>query len=321
MADVSINMLPVSDGLTDDGLLVVYQNQKARSIRGELIKDFAKEGVEAYVTAARNAAEQAAQAAKAAQEAADSVQDVTDQAQAAAQAALAAQQAQKAAETARQAAEQAAALAAQQAVENAENRLDGYVTDAQNAAGAAQSAAGNAASAVVTSLQGYLSAAEQARDDAQSAAQTAAEAAAGQVNEQLAQFVLDAQQAKAAAEKARDEAQAIAGGDFLERPTYDPEGRRTDIFRYVDNTVSETLGYIEGELVEVNGGSSESGEGTQPDGGSSGVSYKIGHGLKVQNNTLMVDSVSDFGGDNSLPATAALVQTTVGNIEILLSTI
>ena len=59
-------------------------------------------------------------------------------------------------------------------------------------------------------------------------------------------------------------------------------------------------------------------------GGSSseiGVSYEIGHGLKVEENTLMVDAVSDFEGDNTLPATAALVQSTVGNIEILLATI
>lgn len=64
MADVSINMLPVSDGLTDDGLLVVYQNQQAQSIRGELIKDFAKEGVEVYVESARDAAKAAEQGAQ-----------------------------------------------------------------------------------------------------------------------------------------------------------------------------------------------------------------------------------------------------------------
>lgn len=49
--------------------------------------------------------------------------------------------------------------------------------------------------------------------------------------------------------------------------------------------------------------------------------YDVGHGLKVVNNKLTVDSVSDFKGDNTLPASAALVQTTVGNIEQLLSTI
>ena len=49
MADKTINQLPVSDGLTDNGLLVVYQNDQAQSIEGRLIKQFAKEGVEEFV--------------------------------------------------------------------------------------------------------------------------------------------------------------------------------------------------------------------------------------------------------------------------------
>lgn len=57
--------------------------------------------------------------------------------------------------------------------------------------------------------------------------------------------------------------------------------------------------------------------------GGSGSSYKIGHGLKLDTptNTLSVNAVSDFEGDNTLPITAAAVQETVGNIEILLGTI
>lgn len=60
-----------------------------------------------------------------------------------------------------------------------------------------------------------------------------------------------------------------------------------------------------------------------PSGGGSGSSYKIGHGLKLDTptNTLSVNAVSDFEGDNTLPITAAAVQETVGNIEILLGTI
>ena len=60
-----------------------------------------------------------------------------------------------------------------------------------------------------------------------------------------------------------------------------------------------------------------------PTGGGSGLSYKIGHGLKLDTptNTLSVNAVSDFEGDNTLPITAAAVQETVGNIEILLGTI
>ena len=60
-----------------------------------------------------------------------------------------------------------------------------------------------------------------------------------------------------------------------------------------------------------------------PAGGSggSGFAYEIGHGLKVTDNTLAVETVDNFEGDNTLPITAAAVQATVGNIEELLKTI
>lgn len=57
-------------------------------------------------------------------------------------------------------------------------------------------------------------------------------------------------------------------------------------------------------------------------GGSGGsAAYRFGHGLKQSGLDVSVDTVSDFSGDNTLPMTAAGVQTTVGNIESLLATI
>ncbi len=56
-------------------------------------------------------------------------------------------------------------------------------------------------------------------------------------------------------------------------------------------------------------------------GGNGGMAYQIGHGLKLEGNTLSVNAVNDFEGDNTLPITAAAVESTVGNIEILLGTI
>lgn len=56
-------------------------------------------------------------------------------------------------------------------------------------------------------------------------------------------------------------------------------------------------------------------------GGGSGIVYRFGHGLKQSGLDVSVDAVSDFSGDNTLPMTAAGVQTTVGNIEALLATI
>ena len=58
-----------------------------------------------------------------------------------------------------------------------------------------------------------------------------------------------------------------------------------------------------------------------PEGGGGGTNFKIGVGLKLENDELSVDSASDFNGDNTRPAEAALVQTLVGNVEILLKTI
>lgn len=56
-------------------------------------------------------------------------------------------------------------------------------------------------------------------------------------------------------------------------------------------------------------------------GGGESVVYRFGHGLKQDGLDVSVDAVSDFSGDNTLPMTAAGVQTTVGNIEALLDTI
>lgn len=56
-------------------------------------------------------------------------------------------------------------------------------------------------------------------------------------------------------------------------------------------------------------------------GGGGGAAWGVGHGLKVVDGDLTVNSVNDFSGDNTLPMTAAGVQATVGNIEALLGTI
>lgn len=64
MADKRINELPVSSGLTDDSLLVVYQNNKTQSVKGELIKRFAQESVKDYAESAKADADRAEAAAE-----------------------------------------------------------------------------------------------------------------------------------------------------------------------------------------------------------------------------------------------------------------
>lgn len=60
MADKSIGELPVSQGLTDDALLPVYQNGQTQSIEGGLIKKFARDSVQQYTDAAAKSAQDAA---------------------------------------------------------------------------------------------------------------------------------------------------------------------------------------------------------------------------------------------------------------------
>ena len=46
-----------------------------------------------------------------------------------------------------------------------------------------------------------------------------------------------AKTAQERAEQAAQQAENIAGGDFLERPVYDTQGKKRDIFNYVDDAV------------------------------------------------------------------------------------
>lgn len=54
---------------------------------------------------------------------------------------------------------------------------------------------------------------------------------------------------------------------------------------------------------------------------SEGISFEIGNGLKLEDNSLSVDCATDYLGDNTRPIETAFVQRQVGNIEILLETI
>ena len=88
----------------------------------------------------------------------------------------------------------------------------------------------------------------------------------------------DAQQAKKDAELARDQAQAIAGVDFLERPVYDPQNRKQDIFAYVDG--KDFIGRSgEGENAEIfnNPDNVASGNGSHSEGNYTKAKGKYSH--------------------------------------------
>jgi hypothetical protein len=56
-------------------------------------------------------------------------------------------------------------------------------------------------------------------------------------------------------------------------------------------------------------------------GGSGGAFADIDNTLRIQDGVLGVNTADKVEGDNTLPITSAAVHTTVGNIEVLLSTI
>lgn len=103
-------------------------------------------------------------------------------------------------------------------------------------------------------------------------------------------------EAAARAEAAADKAEQLVGGINL--PDLTPEDAGKVVLVNPEGT-GYTLGTLSG----------------------SGGGYEIGHGLKLANNVLSVDTAAAVEQDNTLPITAAAVYTTVGNIEILLQTI
>lgn len=106
-----------------------------------------------------------------------------------------------------------------------------------------------------------------------------------------------------------------AGGEPSKPPTPDiwqqELDRKADAMYYDGMNLSLMSGEKVLSTVQIAGGG----------GGDGGTFYQFGHGLKLTGNTVSVDTVDDFKGDNTLPMTAAGVQATVGNIEAILGTI
>lgn len=230
MADKNIGALPAAAALDDDSLLIAEQQGEAVHFSGALLKNYAKEGVADLVAEAQSAATRA-------EEAAASVEDVAADAQAAKNAAAEAAASQVAA--ARSAQNAATSQnAASSSASTAKTQADRATSAAQNAAtNAAQQAANQTSSALRAEVQSLVNNAERAASTAQSAAENAAEDAVAAVGSDMAGYVSAAQAAQAAAEKARDEAQTAVGGNFMDKNVYDPQGKSTDVFKYVDDAV------------------------------------------------------------------------------------
>lgn len=230
MADKTIGELPVASSLNDDSLLVVEQQNEARSIQGRLIRSFAENAADTFVQRAVTAAESAEQSAKEAAESLASIGTAVEDAQGYAQeAGASAEQAEqaltaatkakndaetaattattKAAEAAQSAqeAKDAASTAAQDAVDAADTLLQGYV----DAAAASKDAAAKSETAAADS-QEKAAASETAAKASAQAAETAASTAAADTTELLQSYVDEANSAKDAAKDSETFAQTSA---------------------------------------------------------------------------------------------------------------
>ncbi|MBP3342308.1 MAG: hypothetical protein J6K99_07260 [Peptococcaceae bacterium] len=117
---------------------------------------------------------------------------------------------------------------------------EGAAADSAAAAKVSEQNALNSANAAEASNQAAKTCQEQACLCASKAklsetnAATSESNALNSVNDAAEQAKAAEESAKAAAESAK-KAETLAGGDFLDRPTYDPQGKKQDIFKYVDD--------------------------------------------------------------------------------------
>lgn len=219
MADKTIGSLPHAPDLYDDSLLVAEQQSEAVSITGRQIKNFARVGVSQYVEDAKKAAQTAQDAA------AKTGADVKD-----AQAARdAAQTAQSAAETARKGAE-----TARKAIEDLKVSADTLPT-------------GQPASVKKTVSEGHvkltfgLPAGKKGdRGDPGSSIQdiqrTAGNGAAGTVDT----YTVTLTDGSTHTFSVYNGADGQGAGDMTAQ-IYDPQGKRQDIFAYMDSLKPEAI--------------------------------------------------------------------------------
>lgn len=274
MANVpkAITDLPVASAMGDDDLLVVSQNATTSSIKGELIKGYARDAVAPQVTAAQAAATQATQSATQAEAAR----------QGAAAAQTAAENAQDAAETARDQSVAAAGTVGD-SVEQAQTAA-GQASSAKDAAVAAQSAAEIAKTAAETASGQAQTAATQASGSA-----TAAQTAATQAGD-----------AKTDAETARNEAETSASS--AANSASDAESAATEAEQaktYIENMDMEGETLPAGSSVTVTKTTSPEGnllfvigvpQGIQGDKGDTGETGATGpQGVSITNATVNED--------------------------------
>lgn len=238
MADVSINELPVATEMSDDALSVVFQNYETKSIKGSLIKEYAKESVKNYATLA---AQEATAEANAAKTAAQTAQSKAETAKAGADSA------KSAAQTAQQAAERAVSeansavktalghsnTAAQSALEaeDAKEAIENMTVTAKTLAAGSNATVNKTVSGGVVKLE--LGIPKGVQGDNGEDAPTITDIG---INSAYHLIITMSDGTSYDAGYCRG-ASGAGTGDMMSS-TYDPQGKNRDIFKYVDDQMA-----------------------------------------------------------------------------------
>lgn len=225
MADKNIGSLPQAEQVNDDALLVMEQQGQAMKMTGAQIKQFARQGVDVYVTSAQDAAKDAAASAKTAQDAAKgvgtAVQDTKDNA--------------------------AAAQAAQSGAESARDAIVNMVVEAISLATGKPASVSKTTENGVYKLTFGLPAGPPGDPGVpgpsiRSIERTGGTGAAGTVDTYTVTLT---DGTVGGTFHVYNGANGTGAGDMVEA-TYDPQGRKTDVFKYIDDKVDALVRSLAG---------------------------------------------------------------------------
>ena len=278
MADKNIGSLPAASTVDDDSLLVAEQQGQAVKVTGAQFKGFAQQAVRQYVEQAQEAASDALEASEQALEAVagigTAVEDTKANKEAAEAAQAAAEQAQAGAEAAAQGAAEEVKEELQGLVDQAETAKTGAET-AKSGAEAARTAIENMLVEAITLETGQPATVSKSLVDEvvkltfglpagpvgpkgetgdpgssiDRIERTSGTGAAG-TTDTYTSYLTDG---KSSTFQVYNGADGIGSGDML-KSIYDPQGKNTDVFKYVDDKIADIDIPTPENIVTVPGG-------------------------------------------------------------------
>lgn len=278
MADKNIGSLPAASTVDDDSLLVAEQQGQAVKVTGAQFKGFAQQSVQQYVEQAQEAASDALEASEQALEAVagigTAVEDTKANKEAAEAAQAAAEQAQAGAETAAQGAAEEVKEELQGLVNQAETAKTGAET-AESGAEAARTAIENMLVEAITLETGQPATVSKSLVDEvvkltfglpagpvgpkgetgdpgssiDRIERTSGTGAAGTTDT----YTIYLTDGKSSTFQVYNGADGIGSGDML-KSIYDPQGKNTDVFKYVDDKIADIDIPTPENIVTVPGG-------------------------------------------------------------------